>query len=128
MFIKNFTLNRFKNLTINFYFFLSLFLAVISFKYIQDWSIQIYFVIYLFITSILLKEKKFNKNNLSLLLNFYTTFFLTIPMSYIIFNNSYIFGSGSLFLPFKQIEYRQSLDTVILKIIFFWLFICLSIF
>jgi hypothetical protein len=128
MIFKNFTLNQFKILTINFYFCLSLFLIIISFKYVQDWSVQIYYLVYLLLTSILLKEKKFNNNNLSLLLNFYTTFFLTIPLSYIVFNPSYIFGSGSLLLPFKQIEYRQSLDIVILKIIFFWVSIWLSIF
>ena len=128
MFEKKFTLNEFKNLTNNFYLFLSIFLFIFSFKYVDDWSVHINYLVYLILTSFFLRQKRFNKNNLSLIINFYTTFFLTIPLSYIIFNHSYVFGSGSLFLPFSQAEYRQSINVVILKIILMWLFLWLSIY
>ena len=57
MFEKKFTLNEFKNLTNNFYLFLSIFLFIFSFKYVDDWSVHINYLVYLILTSFFLRQK-----------------------------------------------------------------------
>ena len=48
MFEKKFTLKEFKNVTNNFYLFLSIILIIFSFKYIDNWSVHINYFLFSF--------------------------------------------------------------------------------
>ena len=128
MLIKKFTFGKL-NFNLN---RLYLFVNILCFFFVlisnQSYLTKVCFFLYLVITTILSREKRYLSNGLSLLYNFLTNFYINAPLSFFIYLNNSNFSQNILDRHNNELFNTNSLSSVILKLIIYWVIGWLAIY
>lgn len=128
MFVKNKSIYYLSNILNISYSIASFFLIFGAILYLNNLVTNLVFLLFIFITNILIWNKKYIKNHFSILYTLYSLFFLLIPLSYILFNKNYIFGTGLLEIPFDYKNIRKNLAISIIQLTLYWICIWFTIY